>query len=153
LDIGFDQKDVANCIFLASNKNQNQLIQRIGRGVRKAEGKEYAGLFVVYAKNTGEKDLYGMINKAIVEGRTENSNVTTTVTTSNNVETPKPVVKPAVSLSWKNGVLIASGRTFDIKDSLKSKAFRWVPESKVWSKFCTEDVAQQVGRELNLPFA
>lgn len=153
LDIGFDQKDVANCIFLASNRNENQLIQRIGRGVRKAENKEYAQLFVIYAKATQEKEIYHMISRAINDGRTEEPRPFATTGSLIATEAKPVEKKQSVTLTWKNGVLVAQGNTYPIKDQLKQQFFRWVSESKVWSKFCSEQEAQVVAKNLNLVIA
>ncbi len=65
LDLGYDVPDIKHGIVIASNKNETTIVQRIGRVVRKAEGKTISKIYVVYAKGTHESDLYMRIKKAI----------------------------------------------------------------------------------------
>lgn len=65
LDLGYDVPNIRHGIVVASNKNETTIVQRIGRVVRKAEGKALSKIYVVYAKGTHESDLYMRIKKAI----------------------------------------------------------------------------------------
>lgn len=65
LDIGSDFPDCMNAIVVASNKNPNQIIQRIGRVVRPHPDKPHAGIYVVYAKDTKEFRVYQTIVNAV----------------------------------------------------------------------------------------
>ena len=67
LDLGYDVPNIRHGIVVASNKNETTIVQRIGRVVRKAEGKTMSKIYVVYARGTHESDLYGRIKKAIEE--------------------------------------------------------------------------------------
>ncbi len=67
LDLGYDVPNIRHGIVIASNKNETTIVQRIGRVVRKAEGKALSKIYVVYAKGTHESDLYMRIKKAIEE--------------------------------------------------------------------------------------
>jgi len=65
LDLGYDVPNIRHGIVIASNKNETTIVQRIGRVVRKAEGKALSKIYVVYAKGTHESDLYMRIKNAI----------------------------------------------------------------------------------------
>jgi len=67
LDLGYDVPNIRHGIVVASNKNETTIVQRIGRVVRKAEGKTLSKIYVVYARGTHESDLYARIKKAIEE--------------------------------------------------------------------------------------
>jgi superfamily II DNA or RNA helicase len=65
LDLGYDVPNIKHGIILASNKNQNTIVQRIGRVVRKSEGKTISKIYIVYARNTHEEQLYQMIKDVV----------------------------------------------------------------------------------------
>lgn len=65
LDLGYDVPNIRHGIIIASNKNQNTIVQRIGRVVRKSEGKSISKVYVVYARNTHEESLYQMIKNSV----------------------------------------------------------------------------------------
>ncbi|HZD35722.1 MAG TPA: DEAD/DEAH box helicase [Nitrososphaeraceae archaeon] len=54
LEIGYDVPEVGVAIILANTSNINQTIQRIGRVIRKSDGKEAALIYSIYL--TGTKD-------------------------------------------------------------------------------------------------
>lgn len=54
LEIGYDVPDVGVAVILANTSNINQTIQRIGRVIRKSDGKEAAYIYAIYL--TGTKD-------------------------------------------------------------------------------------------------
>ena len=68
LDLGYDVPNIRHGIIVASNKNETTIVQRIGRVVRKAEGKTLSKIYVVYAKGTHEHDLYNKIKEAVENG-------------------------------------------------------------------------------------
>jgi superfamily II DNA or RNA helicase len=65
LEIGFDIPQVRIEIILATTSNMNQVIQRIGRVIRKYEGKDLALIYVIYISDTKDDDILQVIRKAI----------------------------------------------------------------------------------------
>ncbi len=68
LEIGYDVPEVGVEIILATTSNMNQVIQRIGRIVRKYAGKEKALIYVVYVSETRDDNMLEIIRKAIEMG-------------------------------------------------------------------------------------
>lgn len=58
LDEGLDIPDTHIGIIAAASKSTRQRIQRIGRVLRKAPGKEYSWIFSLFAGNTAEESRY-----------------------------------------------------------------------------------------------
>ena len=65
LEIGFDIPQVRIEIILATTSNMNQVIQRIGRVIRKYEGKDLALIYVIYISDTKDDDILQVIRKAM----------------------------------------------------------------------------------------
>lgn len=65
LEIGYDVPHVGIAIIIASTSNMNQVAQRIGRVVRKAEGKDQALVYVVYVRNTKDDNVLKVVRAAI----------------------------------------------------------------------------------------
>ena len=65
LEIGFDIPQVRIEIILATTSNMNQVVQRIGRVIRKDEGKDVALIYVIYVSDTKDDDILQVIRKAI----------------------------------------------------------------------------------------
>jgi superfamily II DNA or RNA helicase len=65
LEIGYDVPQVRIEIILANTSNMNQVIQRIGRVIRKYEGKELALIYVVYVSDTKDDNIVNVVKKAI----------------------------------------------------------------------------------------
>jgi superfamily II DNA or RNA helicase len=65
LEIGYDVPEVAIEIILASTSNMNQIVQRIGRVLRKYQGKESAIIYVIYVSDTRDNNILAIIEKAI----------------------------------------------------------------------------------------
>src|ERR687890_95421 len=65
LEIGYDVPQVRIEIILASTSNMNQVIQRIGRVIRKYEGKELALIYVIYVSETKDDNILDLIKKAV----------------------------------------------------------------------------------------
>jgi superfamily II DNA or RNA helicase len=64
LEIGYDVPEVGIEIILASTSNMNQIIQRIGRIVRKYEGKKKALIYVIHVSETKDDEILGLIKMA-----------------------------------------------------------------------------------------
>jgi superfamily II DNA or RNA helicase len=65
LEIGYDVPEVGIEIILASTSNMNQIIQRIGRIVRKYEGKKRALIYVVHVSDTKDDEILELIRRAV----------------------------------------------------------------------------------------
>lgn len=65
LEIGFDIPQVRIEVILATTSNMNQVIQRIGRVIRKQEGKDVALIYVIYVSDTKDDKIHDIVKKAI----------------------------------------------------------------------------------------
>ncbi len=65
LEIGYDVPEVDAEIILASTSNMNQVVQRIGRVLRKFRDKEHAFVYVVYVADTKDDNMFSTFKKAI----------------------------------------------------------------------------------------
>ncbi len=65
LEIGYDVPQVGIAIILATSNNQNRIAQRIGRVVRKVDGKEKALIYVIYAEGTKDERMLDTVYQAI----------------------------------------------------------------------------------------
>jgi superfamily II DNA or RNA helicase len=65
LEIGYDVPEARIEIILASTSNMNQVIQRIGRVIRKQEQKFLALIYVVYVSNTKDNNILEVVSRAI----------------------------------------------------------------------------------------
>jgi superfamily II DNA or RNA helicase len=65
LEIGYDVPDAAVEIILSSSSNMNQIVQRIGRVLRKVKGKKSASVYVIYVSETRDSSVLEVVNKAI----------------------------------------------------------------------------------------
>jgi superfamily II DNA or RNA helicase len=65
LEIGYDVPQVRIEIILATTSNINQIVQRIGRVLRKYEGKNIALIYVVYIPDTKDDHVIRVVNKAV----------------------------------------------------------------------------------------
>ncbi|HEY6885515.1 MAG TPA: helicase-related protein [Nitrososphaeraceae archaeon] len=75
LEIGYDVPEVGVEIILATTSNINQVIQRIGRIVRKYEGKKKALIYVVYVCETKDDGILEIVRKAVgMDERTPTTN-------------------------------------------------------------------------------
>ena len=64
LEIGYDVRDVSVAIILATSSNINQIVQRIGRIVRKAEGKDTALIYTISLSHTHDINTLAMVRQA-----------------------------------------------------------------------------------------
>lgn len=65
LEIGYDVPQVGIAIIIASTSNMNQVAQRIGRVIRKTEGKDQALVYVVYVSGTKDDNVLKVVKAAI----------------------------------------------------------------------------------------
>jgi superfamily II DNA or RNA helicase len=65
LEIGFDLPNVRIEVILATTSNMNQVIQRIGRVLRKYEGKDLALIYVIYVSDTKDDNIHELVKKAV----------------------------------------------------------------------------------------
>lgn len=65
LEIGYDVPQVGIAIIIASTSNMNQVAQRIGRVVRKIDGKDQALVYVVYVRGTKDDNVLKVVKAAI----------------------------------------------------------------------------------------
>jgi superfamily II DNA or RNA helicase len=65
LEIGYDVPQVGIAIIIASTSNMNQVAQRIGRVVRKVDGKDQALVYVVYVSGTKDDNVLKVVRAAV----------------------------------------------------------------------------------------
>jgi superfamily II DNA or RNA helicase len=64
LEIGYDVPEVGVAIILANTSNINQTIQRIGRVIRKSDGKEAAFIYAIYLTGTTDHQTLRTVKRA-----------------------------------------------------------------------------------------
>lgn len=69
LEIGYDVPDVRIEIILATTSNMNQIVQRIGRVLRKQNEKDIALIYVIYVMDTKDDNIIKLIQKATQENK------------------------------------------------------------------------------------
>jgi superfamily II DNA or RNA helicase len=75
LEIGYDVPQVRIAIMLASTSNMNQAAQRIGRILRKAEGKNTALIYTIYLLGTHDYNHLGIVKQATqIDGKGKEAN-------------------------------------------------------------------------------
>jgi superfamily II DNA or RNA helicase len=65
LEIGYDVPEARVEIILATTSNRNQIVQRIGRVLRKAEGKDSAYVYLIYVSDTRDGRILASVKEAI----------------------------------------------------------------------------------------
>ncbi|HEX2407259.1 MAG TPA: DEAD/DEAH box helicase [Nitrososphaeraceae archaeon] len=65
LEIGFDIPSVGIAIIISNTKNIHQLVQRIGRVIRKTDEKIQSLIYVVYVDNTKDKDILTLVRTSL----------------------------------------------------------------------------------------
>jgi superfamily II DNA or RNA helicase len=65
LEIGYDVPEVGIEIILATTSNMNQIVQRVGRVLRKVEGKETALVYVIYVSDSKDDNILECVKNAI----------------------------------------------------------------------------------------
>src|SRR5215467_1771665 len=64
LEIGYDVPEVRVAIILASTSNINQIVQRIGRTLRKTLEKDTASIYTIYLSHTHDFNTLKMVREA-----------------------------------------------------------------------------------------
>jgi superfamily II DNA or RNA helicase len=64
LEIGYDVPEVRVAIILATSSNMNQIVQRIGRTLRKTAGKDTALIYTIYLSHTHDFGTLKMVRQA-----------------------------------------------------------------------------------------
>jgi superfamily II DNA or RNA helicase len=80
LEIGYDVPEVGVAIILATSSNMNQIVQRIGRTLRKTAGKDTALICTIYLSHTHDFGTLKMVRQAT---KVEDENNGPTVSDSN----------------------------------------------------------------------
>ena len=65
LEIGFDIPSVSIAIIVSNTKNIHQLIQRIGRVIRRTDEKSQSLIYVIYVDDTKDKDILNLIRTSL----------------------------------------------------------------------------------------
>jgi superfamily II DNA or RNA helicase len=65
LEIGYDVPEVGIEIILATTSNMNQIVQRVGRVLRKVKGKETALVYVIYVSDSKDGNVLRCVKSAI----------------------------------------------------------------------------------------
>ncbi|MFL6489607.1 MAG: DEAD/DEAH box helicase [Nitrososphaera sp.] len=65
LEIGYDVPEVAIEIILATTSNMNQIVQRVGRVIRKFEGKESALVYVIHVSDSRDDYVLARVIGAV----------------------------------------------------------------------------------------
>jgi superfamily II DNA or RNA helicase len=62
--LGYDVPEVRVAIILATTSNMNQIVQRIGRTIRKTAGKDTALIYTIYLSYTHDFNTLRMVRQA-----------------------------------------------------------------------------------------
>ena|SRR5688500_10890435 len=65
LEIGFDIPSVSIAVIVSNTKNMHQLIQRIGRVIRKTDEKSQSLIYVVYVDDTKDKNILNLVRASL----------------------------------------------------------------------------------------
>jgi superfamily II DNA or RNA helicase len=65
LEVGYDVPEVAIEILLSSTSNVNQIVQRVGRVIRKVEGKESALVYVIHVSDSRDDHVLARLKSAV----------------------------------------------------------------------------------------
>jgi superfamily II DNA or RNA helicase len=65
LEIGYDIPQAGIAIIISSTSNINQIVQRIGRVIRKFGGKNKALIYVIYVNDTKDDNILKLVKEAI----------------------------------------------------------------------------------------
>jgi superfamily II DNA or RNA helicase len=65
LEIGFDIPSVGIAIIISNTKNIHQLVQRIGRVIRKTDEKFQSLIYVVYVDNTKDRNILTLVRTSL----------------------------------------------------------------------------------------
>ncbi|MDW3612318.1 MAG: DEAD/DEAH box helicase, partial [Nitrososphaeraceae archaeon] len=101
LEIGFDIPQVRIEVILATTSNMNQVIQRIGRVIRKQEGKDLALIYVIYVSDTKDDKIHDIVKKAITTTSTTKSLQKYEEDEDEENRNKKIEIQKLISLKWK----------------------------------------------------
>jgi superfamily II DNA or RNA helicase len=65
LEVGYDVPEVGIEIILATTSNMNQVVQRLGRVMRKVKGKDSALVYVIYVADTRDDNALASVKSAV----------------------------------------------------------------------------------------
>ncbi|AFU58869.1 putative DNA or RNA helicases of superfamily II [Candidatus Nitrososphaera gargensis Ga9.2] len=65
MEISYDVPEAMIEIILATTWNMNQIVQRIGRVLRKADGKDSALVYLVYVSDTKDDGILALVRRAV----------------------------------------------------------------------------------------
>ena len=65
LEIGYDVPEAGVEIILATTSNMNQIVQRVGRVLRKVEGKDSALVYLIYVSDTKDDKMLDLVKVAV----------------------------------------------------------------------------------------
>ncbi len=65
LEIGYDVPEVGIEIILATTSNMNQIVQRLGRVLRKFSGKDTALIYVIYVSDSRDDNILKCVKRAV----------------------------------------------------------------------------------------
>jgi superfamily II DNA or RNA helicase len=90
LEIGYDVPEVRVAIILATTSNMNQIVQRIGRTIRKTAGKDMALIYTIYLSYTHDFNTLKMVRQAtdvtVHEDKDKGQRVSKSTTTAANLD-------------------------------------------------------------------
>jgi len=90
LEIGYDVPEVRVAIILATTSNMNQIVQRIGRTIRKTAGKDTALIYTIYLSYTHDFNTLKMVRQAtdvvVNENKDKGQRVSKSTTTVANLD-------------------------------------------------------------------
>jgi superfamily II DNA or RNA helicase len=90
LEIGYDVPEVRVAIILATTSNMNQIVQRIGRTIRKTAGKDTALIYTIYLSYTRDFNTLKMVRQAtdvvVHENKDKGQRISTSTTTAANLD-------------------------------------------------------------------
>ena len=88
LEIGYDVPEVRVAIILATSSNMNQIVQRIGRTLRKTAGKDTALIYTIYLSYTHDFNTLKMVRQAtdVVVHENKGQRGSTSTTTAANLD-------------------------------------------------------------------
>jgi superfamily II DNA or RNA helicase len=92
LEIGYDVPEVRIAIILASTSNMNQAAQRVGRILRKSEGKHSALIYTVYLSDTLDYTHLGIVRQATQLDNTRRQFMRNNAKNSNNNNTKRGIL-------------------------------------------------------------
>lgn len=125
LEIGYDVPQVRIEIILATTSNINQVIQRIGRVLRKYEGKNIALIYVIYIPDTKDDNVIEVVQKAVEEKEDDRINEILKYSTKNDISEKEELIslKKGANGPNNNETILLEKET-ELKNEIKQIANR-----------------------------